>query len=96
MGDKIRITENMRTILNTLQNATEPMTAADVAAVTGLSVKSVNASFNRIASEELGLGMREVATQDLGDCKTKDVKLLKLTEAGQRLNLKEDIVIKVK
>jgi hypothetical protein len=72
------------------------MTAEDVAAKTGLTTKSVNASFNRIASEALGLGFREAATQDLGDCKTKDVKLLKLTDAGKALNLKEDIVIKVK
>ena len=93
--EKIQITENMRNIIAVLQS-NEPMTAEDVAEKTGLSTKSVNASFNRIASEALNLGYREVAIKDLGDCKTKDVKLLKLTEKGQNLNLKEDIVIKVK
>lgn len=96
MEGKLQITENMRSILATLQKATEPMTADDVAQATGLSTKSVNASFNRIASEALGLGYRKVATQDLGDCKTKDVKLLMLTEKGQKLDLHTEIVIKVK
>lgn len=94
--EKLQITENMRTILATLQGATDDMTAEDVANATGLSTKAVNATFNRIASEELGLGERVKATLDLGDCKTKDVKLLRLTEKGKALNLHEDIVIKVK
>lgn len=94
--DKITITENMRMILNVLQKATNDMTAEDVANATGLSTKAVNATFNRIASEELGLGERVKATLDLGDCKTKDVKLLRLTEKGKALDLHNDIVIKVK
>lgn len=94
--EKISITENMRTIITILQEAQTPMTADEIAEKAGLSTKSVNASFNRIASEALGLGYREKVTKDLGDCKTKDVKVLALTQAGKDLNLREDIVIKVK
>lgn len=94
--EKIQITENMRVILKVLQAATNPMTADDVAKETGLSTKSVNACFNRLASDKLGLGTRRQATLDLGDCKTKDVKFLELTDKGQQLNLNEDITIKVK
>lgn len=94
--EKLQITENMRTILATLQEATNDMTAEDVANKTGLSTKAVNATFNRIASEALGLGERVKATLDLGDCKTKDVKILRLTEKGKALDLHNDIVIKVK
>lgn len=96
MAEKIQVTENMRTILRILQASTEPMTAEDVAKEAGLTAKSVNASFNRIANEALGLGYRDVKTLDLGDCKTKDVKVLKLTSKGKNLNLNEDITIKVK
>lgn len=94
--EKIQITENMRNIIAVLQSATEPMTADDIAEKTGLTTKSVNASFNRIQNEKIGLGYREPAVQELGEGKIKEVKLLKLTEKGKSLNLKEDIVIKVK
>ena len=92
--EKVSVTENMRVIFDALQKATEPMTAEDIAAVSGLGIKSVNASFNRIV--KLGYGIREVATQDLGECRTRDVKILKLTPEGEALDLHNGIVIKVK
>ena len=97
MGEKMVITENTRAIIAALQEAGDaPLTAEDVAERTGLGVKTVNASFNRIKSEAIGCGYREAATQDLGDCRVKEVKLLRLNEKGMALDLNKDVVIKVK
>lgn len=59
----------------------EDFTAADIAAATGLEVKSVNGIVTS-AFQKKGLMVREPAEVELEDGSHKTVKFIRLTEAG--------------
>lgn len=59
----------------------EDFTATDIAAATGLEVKSVNGIVTS-AFQKKGLMVREPAEVELEDGSHKTVKLIRLTEAG--------------
>lgn len=73
--------ENSKRVLNYLkeQNGAD-LTAADVAEALGLEKKSVDGSFTS-AIQRKNLGVREEAQVEV-DGKFKNVKFLKLTDAG--------------
>ncbi len=76
------MSENSKTVLNYLKsvNGTD-VTAKDVAAATGLDVKTVNPCFTS-AIQKKELGYREEAEIELADGTHAKVKFLRLNDAG--------------
>ena len=74
--------ENSVKVLNYLKGINgADVTAADVAATLDLPKKSVDGIFTS-AIQRKGLGYREVAQVELEDGTQKQIKFLKLTDAG--------------
>ena len=80
--------ENTKKVITYLQglNATDNVTAADVADVLGLEKRSVDGIFTS-AIQRKGLGIREEAEVELADGTHKKVKFLKLTDAGKAIDV---------
>jgi hypothetical protein len=80
--------ENTKKVITYLQglNATDNVTAADVADVLGLEKRSVDGIFTS-AIQRKGLGIREEAEIELDDGTHKKVKFLKLTDAGKAIDV---------
>lgn len=73
-------------VLNYLkENANADLTAADVAAALGLTDKQVNGAFTS-AIQRKELGYREACEVETADNKHKEVKFLRLNEAGLSFN----------
>lgn len=79
--------ENTKSVIKYLQGLTKEdhVTAADVAEATGLTAKQVNAIFN-FSVKAKGFGDRAVATVELEDGTTQEVKFLELSDAGRALD----------
>lgn len=80
--------ENSKKVLNYLKsiNGGDPVTAADVAEALGLEKRQVDGIFTS-AIQRKGYGIRVPAEVELEDGTHKAIKFLKLTEAGQALDL---------
>lgn len=83
--------ENTKKVITYLQglDATDNVTAADVADALGLEKRSVDGIFTS-AIQRKQLGERVEAEIELADGTHKKVKFLKLTEAGRALDVNAD------
>ena len=80
--------ENTKKVITYLQglNASDNVTAQDVADALGLEKRSVDGIFTS-AIQRKNLGFREEAEIELTDGTHKKVKFLKLTDAGRAINV---------
>lgn len=77
-------------VLNYLkENANADLTAADVAAALGLTDKQVNGAFTS-AIQRKELGYREACEVETADNKHKEVKFLRLNDAGMAYDVNSD------
>lgn len=83
--------ENTKKVITYLQglNATDNVTAQDVADALGLEKRSVDGIFTS-AIQRKGFGVREEAEIELADGTHKKVKFLKLTDAGYAVDVNAD------
>lgn len=83
--------ESTKRVITYLQglDATDNVTAADVADTLGLEKRSVDGIFTS-AVQRKGYGERVEAEIELADGTHKKVKFLKLTEAGRALDVNAD------
>lgn len=83
--------ENTKKVITYLQglSADVNVTAADVADALGLEKRSVDGIFTS-AIQRKGVGVRVEAEIELADGTHKQVKFLKLTEAGRALDVNAD------
>lgn len=83
--------ENTKKVIKYLQglDATDNVTAADVADALGLEKRSVDGIFTS-AIQRKSFGERVEAEIELDDGTHKKVKFLKLTEAGRALDVDAD------
>ena len=79
--------ENTKIVVKYLQGLgnDDHVTAADVAADTGLTDKQVNAIFT-FSVQNKGLGERVPATVEMEDGTTKNIKFLTLNAAGREID----------
>ena len=76
------MSENTIRVLNYLKEINgQDVTSEDVAKALGLEKRSVDGSFTA-GLQRKGLGVREIAEIELEDGTHKQIKLLKLTDAG--------------
>ncbi len=73
--------ENTKNVLNYLKSVNADVTAADVADALGLENRQVDGIFTS-ALQRKGFGVRVPAEVELDDGTHKQVKLLRLTDAG--------------
>lgn len=80
--------ENTKKVITYLQglNATDNVTAQDVADALGLEKRSVDGIFTS-AIQRKKFGVREEAEIELDDGTHKKVKFLKLTDAGRAIDV---------
>lgn len=84
--EKTMLKENSKKVFNYVKEMDgQNITAADIAAATGLEVKSVNGIVTS-AFQRKGLMERIPAEVELEDGTHKSVKFIKLTEAGQEFD----------
>ena len=83
--------ENTKKVITYLQglDATDNVTAADVAEALGLEKRSVDSIFTS-AIQRKGLGVREEAEIELADGTHQKVKFLRLTDAGKAIDVNAD------
>ena len=83
--------ENTKKVITYLQglDATDNVTAADVAEALGLEKRSVDGIFTS-AIQRKGLGVREEAEIELADGTHQKVKFLRLTDAGKAIDVNAD------
>ena len=82
--------ENTKSVLNYLKNVNgSDVTAADVADALGLEKRQVDGIFTS-ALQRKGFGVRVPAEVELEDGSHKQIKFLRLTDAGMALNPDEE------
>lgn len=83
--------ENTKKVFNYLKSIEgENVTAADVAAELGMEKRSIDGIFTS-AIQRKGLGIRVPAEVELEDGSHKQVKFLKLTEAGMSFDPEAEV-----
>lgn len=80
------IKPNTRAVIEYLRSVNADVTAADVADALGLEKRQVDGIFTS-ALQRKGLGVRVPAEVELADGTHKQIKFLKLTDAGMNLDL---------
>ncbi len=77
--------ENTKNVLNYLKSVNADVTAADVADALGLEKRQVDGIFTS-ALQRKGFGVRVPAEVELEDGTHKQIKFLRLTDAGMNLD----------
>lgn len=80
------IKPNTRAVIEYLRGVNSDVTAADVADALGLEKRQVDGIFTS-ALQRKGYGVRVPAEVELADGTHKQIKFLKLTDAGMTLDL---------
>ncbi len=81
-----KLSENAKVVMEKLQELEgADVTVHDLSEAIGLPVNSITGTFNSFVKK--GLGERVIAEVELEDGSHKTVKFLKLTDAGQALDV---------
>ena len=83
------IKPNTRAVIEYLRGVNADVTAADVADALGLEKRQVDGIFTS-ALQRKGYGVRVPAEVELADGTHKQIKFLKLTDAGMNLDLDQE------
>ena len=78
------MTDNTIRLINYLKGQQDPVQLKPTADALGISWQGVNALMNQLVKNDLGVRVPHVVTDEAG--KSKEIKLLVLTDAGRNFN----------